>query len=83
MLVDVTERVAEAGFRVPVAVTAAVWAECVEWPETERGSQDQSGRLWDVLLIAAWRQGGQPGEGRGIGRLSSCWWCLEAGRSPS
>lgn len=53
VLVDVTERAKEAGFCVPVAATERVWAECVEWPETEPAIQDESGRLWDLVFMAA------------------------------
>jgi len=54
-LVDVTETAKEAGFRVPVAITGTVWADCVEWTDadTERMEvQDQAGRLWDVVWMA-------------------------------
>ena len=54
-LVDVTMTANEAGFRVPVALTAAAWGDCVSWsPEdnTRGVYQDQSGRLWDVLWMA-------------------------------
>jgi len=50
MLVDVTETAKEAGFRMPIAVTARVWAECVEVPAKVQG-QDEIGRLWDVLWV--------------------------------
>lgn len=53
VLVDVSSQAAGAGFRVAVAVTAAVWAECVEWPKTEPAIQNESGRLWDVVFMAA------------------------------
>jgi hypothetical protein len=36
------------GFRIPVAVTATVWAECVAVPAGVT-HQDEEGRLWDVL----------------------------------
>lgn len=53
VLVDVTTLAKEAGFRVPVALTAAVWADCVAWDsEHEQTPQDETGRLWDVLLMA-------------------------------
>jgi len=56
VLVDVTSTGREAGFKIPVALTAAVWADCVEWTERdteESGTpQDESGRLWDVLWMA-------------------------------
>ena len=48
VLIDVTELAKEAGFRFPVAVTAGVWAECVEVPDGVT-DQDEKGRLWDVL----------------------------------
>ncbi len=47
---------AEAGFRCHVVLTAAAWADCVEWLEedTKRKDipQDINGRLWDVLWMA-------------------------------
>lgn len=56
VLVDVSERAREAGFRIPVALTAAVWADAVSWNEADekraREYQDESGRLWDVLHMA-------------------------------
>jgi hypothetical protein len=54
VLIDTTETAKEAGFRVPVAITAAVWADCVAWDNRhEQATQDESGRLWDVLSMAA------------------------------
>ncbi len=32
-LVDVTETAHEAGFSIPVALTRAIWEDCVEWDE--------------------------------------------------
>ena len=59
VLVDVTTTAREAGFKVPTAVTAAVFNECVEWTEAdaEKSSayQDQEGRLWDVVYLAAFK----------------------------
>ncbi|MBK1642878.1 hypothetical protein CKO12_13565 [Chromatium okenii] len=52
VLIDVTHTAEEAGFRVPVALTTAVWMDCVDWPIDDR-SQDMEGRLWDVLYLAA------------------------------
>ncbi|MFO0888321.1 MAG: DUF6573 family protein [Isosphaeraceae bacterium] len=49
-LLDVTETAKEAGFKVPVALTRAVWAEYVRVPEGVEG-QDEAGRLWDVLCM--------------------------------
>lgn len=50
-LVDVTDAARPAGFRVPVALTRAVWASCVDWPEDQPVYQDESGRLWDILYL--------------------------------
>ena len=55
VLVDVTETAREAGFRVPVALTQTVWADCMHWREEDSARvvhQDESGRLWDVLWMA-------------------------------
>ena len=46
----------EAGFKWPVALTSAAWADCVAWTENDSGKQvhqNQSGRLWDVLFLAS------------------------------
>ena len=54
----------EAGFKYPVALTAAAWSRCVEVPRGVMG-QDESGRLWDVLTmlrVAASRPGDDPQE---------------------
>ncbi|MGW1037297.1 DUF6573 family protein [Streptomyces antibioticus] len=57
----------EAGFRVPVALTSAVWEDCVAWSEADSDRQvpqDESGRLWDVLFMSrsAIRRGGRGGD---------------------
>ena len=57
VLIDAGTMAREAGFRWPVAITAGAWADCVAWDEadSERHThQDQSGRLWDVLFMAAY-----------------------------
>ena len=53
-LVDVSEtsEAKEAGFKVPVCLTAGVHA-LVEVPEALKGIQDYRGRLWDTLYMAA------------------------------
>lgn len=54
LLVDVTERAQEAGFRVPVAITAAAWSKAVAWSDTDSARQthqDENGRLWDVVWM--------------------------------
>ena len=56
VLVDVSGPAREAGFRIPVALTSAVWADCVAWTDADserQTTQDESGRLWDMLWSAA------------------------------
>lgn len=50
LLVDVTSVASEAGIRFPVALTRAVWHECVNVPAGVE-CQDEQGRLWDVLCM--------------------------------
>lgn len=56
VLVDVSDMAREAGFHIPVALTTAVWADCVQWTEEtakrKDTPQDETGRLWDVLFMA-------------------------------
>jgi len=49
-LIDVTATAKEAGFRWPVALTAAAWERCVAVPPGVE-CQDEAGRLWDVLYL--------------------------------
>ena len=56
-LVDAGCMAGEAGFKWPVALTAAAWADCVAWSAADSKAQthqDESGRLWDVLFMAAY-----------------------------
>lgn len=41
---------AEAGFKIPVIMTTGAWADLVAW-ERDDSSQDEEGRLWDVLFM--------------------------------
>ena len=70
LLVDTSAIAAEAGFRVPLALTDTVWNECVAWPAGTKGGwgQSESGRLWDVVYMAAQaaRRGRQSGGSRVI-----------------
>jgi hypothetical protein len=53
-LVELPEAICqEAGFRFPVAVTRSVWESCIHWPESESGTQMESGRMWDVLFMGS------------------------------
>lgn len=51
VLVNVSEMAKEAGFKIPVAVTHAVWHEYVVPDVRARGYQDIEGRLWDILKM--------------------------------
>jgi len=50
VLVDVSELAREAGFRFPVAMTAAAWETTVRVPDGV-SCQDETGQLWDVLNV--------------------------------
>jgi hypothetical protein len=50
VLIDLSQAAREAGFTIPVALTAAAWAKCVAVPPGVVG-QDEAGRLWDVLWM--------------------------------
>jgi len=57
VLVDAGPMAKEAGYRWPVALTAAAWRDCVEWTDADNAAQvhqDPSGRLWDVLFMGAY-----------------------------
>ena len=59
-LVDLSEWAGECGFVMPVAVTAAVWADIEAIPRSRQGIEDVRGRAHDVLWMAAMaaRRGG-------------------------
>lgn len=63
-LVDVTPAAAEMGYRVPVAVTRAVWVGVVEPDDTP--GQSVEGRLWDVLWMLHYAIKTGPGSGSTI-----------------
>ena len=54
VLVDVSELAQEAGFKIPVAVTSSVWADCIDWPEDSQQGFGQSidSRGYDVVSMA-------------------------------
>jgi hypothetical protein len=51
MLVDISRLAAEAGFRYPVAVTAAVWHLLTPSDDLARLGQSATGRAWDLLQV--------------------------------
>lgn len=56
LLIDISVTAREAGFRIPVAMTARAWDNCVAWTETDsqmQTTQDEAGRLWDVVWLAS------------------------------
>jgi hypothetical protein len=48
--VDASQLAAEAGFKIPVFLTAAVYEQFVKVPEGVT-CQDETGRLWDILWM--------------------------------
>ncbi len=57
VLVDAGPLAKEVGFKSPLALTSAVWADCVAWTDGDSEAQvyqDQSGRLYDLLFMAAY-----------------------------
>ena len=59
VLIDCSSTAQEAGIVLPVAITAAAWADCVGWSDADdqrkRGhtGQSESARLWDVCWMAS------------------------------
>ena len=58
MLIDLTEWASatkgfHGGFRVPLAVTAGVWADLNAIPASKQSSQDVRGRVHDLLWMAS------------------------------
>jgi hypothetical protein len=56
VLIDASDLARDAGFSCPVALTAAVWEDCVAWSDADSDRQihqDPTGRLWDALFLAA------------------------------
>ncbi|HKI33603.1 MAG TPA: DUF6573 family protein [Gemmataceae bacterium] len=60
VLIDVSATAKEAGFKYPVALTAAAWVKCVAVP-SDVLCQDEAGRLWDVLTMLRFAVRGQGG----------------------
>jgi hypothetical protein len=61
VLIDVTATARQAGFKYPVALTAAAWETCVAVPPGV-ACQDEAGRLWDVLFLLALAAGRSSGD---------------------
>ena len=53
VLVDLSETAREAGIRIPTAITAAAHGRYVVVPEELKGLQDEAGRAWDIVWMAA------------------------------
>ena len=54
VLIDITQMAKEAGFKIAVAATHAVWNEYIDWTNEDsekQTHQDLTGRLWDVLWM--------------------------------
>lgn len=50
ILIDVSQLGREAGFLVPVAITVGLYTEYIK---TDLPDQDETGRLWDTLVMLA------------------------------
>jgi hypothetical protein len=61
VLIDVTDMAKEAGCRIPVALTHAVWQQYVAVPDVSRG-RTRAGGCGTSCSCSTW-----PSEGRGIG----------------
>lgn len=53
VLIDVTEKAKEAGFKTPVCITQHLHSVINNIPERKKGIESYSGRLWDVLWMAS------------------------------
>ena len=53
VLVDVSETAKETGFKLPVAITAALHNRLTPTKADQYLGQDYDGRLWDVIWLAA------------------------------
>ncbi len=62
VLIDVTDTAKEAGFKVPVALTASVYERYVKVPEGVV-AQDEAGRLWDLYSMLRFAIGQVRGQG--------------------
>jgi hypothetical protein len=65
VLIDVSSTAREAGFKYPVALTAAAWAKCIAVPPGVF-CQDEAGRLCDVLTMLRHAVRGQGSDARGV-----------------
>jgi hypothetical protein len=52
VLFDISDLAKEAGFKIPVAITAGVKTLCTPDKDAEAHGQSYNGRLWDVLAVA-------------------------------
>lgn len=66
-----------------LALIARVFSECVYWPETEATIQDESGRLWQVLFMAAVAVRAAARRGQGRRSNSSFTQCRDVARLQS
>ncbi|MDD4885622.1 MAG: hypothetical protein PHO64_01660 [Thiomonas sp.] len=68
VLIDISATAREAGIVWPIAMTAAAWADCVQWTDADEArkgytGQSEAGRLWDVcwMLSAVLRRAARQG----------------------
>ncbi|CAG7637016.1 DUF6573 family protein [Rhodococcus opacus] len=53
VLHDVTELAAQQGILYPVSIATHAWDVAVAWDDANGAMQDETGRQWDVLTMAA------------------------------
>jgi len=64
-LIDVSQLAKEAGFKYPLAVTSRVFYEVIVPPDEVSSTQDDIGRLWDLLNVLRWEiKKCRPGQSR-------------------
>lgn len=73
ILIDVTGLAVEAGFSCPVALTIGVHERYVKTPEDmeDTGEMNETGRLWDILMILRHAAGKSAGRSEILFRLSA------------
>lgn len=69
VLVDVSKMGGEAGFKYPVAITKAVHDRYVQFPKELEGTQDEDGRLWDILFMFGYEARTSAGESQILFKL--------------
>jgi hypothetical protein len=54
VLIDASAMAREAGFKWPVAITAAAWEDCVAWTESDSERQTHQDQSGDCGMYCSW-----------------------------